>query len=262
MLRRGGDDGGGEGLTVDGDAIFGFRDLPDACTQADLRAVRLQPLSGRFREQLAEIDPREEEVSVFTMRTAQTVAQYVGEQLRRGAFRRQVQRGEAKRFPEVAAQGAGLAGGVQPFGDGHFAGQFEASALDAVHPERRFQLFTEADAVGGQQAPGDIERGGHARQGEAKARIVDDLQWPAVEEFVGIGTDPAHQRQCVAVGPEQDVLAVVELAAIDLDAPSPAAEYAAGFEEGDLGAACRQLDRGGKASPAATDDGDFQGFSP
>ncbi len=62
MLRRAGDDGGGEGFTVDSEAVFSFFDLADASAQVDFGAVGLQPLSGRFRQQLAEIDPEQQPV--------------------------------------------------------------------------------------------------------------------------------------------------------------------------------------------------------
>ena len=113
-----------------------------------------------------------------------------------------------------------------------------------------------------QQPPGDIERRGQAGQGEAKAGVVDDLQRPAVEEFIGIGADPAHQRQRVAIGAEQDVLAVVELAAIDLDALSPPTEHTAGFEQRRFSTSRSQFDSGGNARPAATNDGYAHPFSP
>ena len=58
---------------------------------------------------------------------------------------------------------------------------------------------------------------GHVRQGEAKAGVVDDLQRAALEQSLGIGADLAHQGQRFAVGAEQDVLAVVQRAAIDCD---------------------------------------------
>lgn len=88
------------------------------------------------------------------------------------------------------------------------------------------------------------------------------MQRPPVEEFIRIGADLTHERQRIAVGAEQDVLAVVELVAVYLDAPSPATENAAGFEQRRFSAGSSQLDGGCNARPAATDDGDFQGIRP
>ena len=76
--------------------------------------------------------------------------------------------------------GAGLAGGVEPFGDGAIAVQAKTAGLDALHPPGCRQLFAPADAGGAQQAPGDIERCGPRRQGEMKAGVVMDLQWAAL----------------------------------------------------------------------------------
>ena len=162
----------------------------------------------------------------------------------------------------MAAQLAGLAGCIKPFGNAAVRINAKAPAFDAVHPQRGAEFFAQAERAGGEQAPGEVERRRPGGQGHAKAAAVVDSEWAAVEQGVGVGANAAHQGQGVAIGAEQDVLAVVQRPAVDADATRPPAKHAAGFDQGDVGAGGRGLDGGGNARPAATDDGDFQGVSP
>jgi hypothetical protein len=51
------------------------------------------------------------------------------------------------------------------------------------------------------------------------------------EQPLGVGADPAHQGQGLAVGTEQDVLAVVQPATVEFDTAGAAAEDATGFKD-------------------------------
>ena len=117
----------------------------------------------------------------------------------------------------MAAQLAGLAGGIEPCGNRRISAEAETAGLDPLHPAGGGELFAPTGALRGQQAPGDMERRRPLRQGQAKAGVIDDLQRTAVEQSIGIGADAAHQVEDFAVGAEQDVLAVVEPAAGNTD---------------------------------------------
>ena len=98
---------------------------------------------------------------------------------------------------------------------------------------------------------------GHFGSARRKPVSVDDLQRASFEQSLGIGADLAHQGQRVAVGAEQDVLAVVQRPAVDGNGARPSAEDTTGFVQGGIDTGRRQLDSGGDARPAAADDGDF-----
>jgi hypothetical protein len=66
-----------------------------------------------------------------------------------------------------------------------------------------------------------------------KAIGESQLERRAAEEFPGIRADLAHQRERLAVGANQDVLAVIEVRAVDGDSPRAPAEISRRFEYAD-----------------------------
>ena len=93
---------------------------------------------------------------------------------------------------------------------------------------------------------------GGARKPEA--RDVAQLERQPREQALGVGADEPHQPQRLGVGADQDVLAVVEVDAVDRHAPRAAAQAARGFEDRDRVPALRQRHGGGEARPAGADD--------
>ena len=214
--------------------------------------------AGRFGQQAAKIDARQQQVGIFPPRAAQAVAQHVGEDLRRGAFGGHVERGEAERFPQVAAQGAGLAGGVEPFGDGadRASRRKRRALMPCIHQAvASFSRQPTPRAASRPQAT--LSGAGHFGSARRKPVWSTTCSGRRSSSLLGVGADLAHQGQRLAIGAEQDVLAVVQRAAVDVDAAGAAAEGAAGFEQGGVDAGCRQFDGGGDARPAAADDGDL-----
>ena len=65
-----------------------------------------------------------------------------------------------------------------------------------------------------------------------------------------------QKRERLRIGPEQDVLAVVERALAKVDAPRTPAEQARSLEHADNAPGAGKGHRGRHARPAATDDGD------
>ena len=258
MLRRDGDNDCVERLAIDA----GVAKAADAVAEAQRCAVCRQPAAGRFRQQFTEGNTRQQQIGVGTARTAQAVAQHIGEQLRRSAFHRRVQCGEAERFPQLLAQDAGLAGGIEPVGDALVVRQAKAAPFDALHPQRGFQLFRQVDRSSAKQPPGDIERCRQLRQGQPETTGTNDLQRPALEQQFRIGADLAHQRQRFAIGAEQDVLAVVERASVDFHRTRPATWYTAGFKQRHCSTAPGQFDGRSQPGPAGADDRDAYHLSP
>ena len=100
---------------------------------------------------------------------------------------------------------------------------------------------------------------GQARRDEIHAAgtaRIPHLQGQAQQGCLRIDADALHQRQGLAVGAQQDVLAVVEHLAVERDAARAAAQGTAGFEQRHGAPAPRQLHGGRTASPARADDGD------
>ena len=84
---------------------------------------------------------------------------------------------------------------------------------------------------------------------------IAQFQWNAGQRNLWINTDRAHQGEGLAIGADQDVLAVVEWLAVEFDAPRPAAEIARGLEHRDAHATSGQRGRGRQPGPAGADDG-------
>jgi len=147
----------------------------------------------------------------------------------------------------MAAQFAGLSGGIEPLGDRHVAGETEAARLDALHPPRGGQFFPPAGAVCAEQTPGDIERCRPLRQCHAKAGSIDNLQRVSIQQLIGVGTDLADQVERLSIGAEQDVLAIIQRAPGAGNCAGAATEHAAGFEQGYGMAGSRQFDSGSDA---------------
>jgi hypothetical protein len=104
------------------------------------------------------------------------------------------------------------------------------------------------NAAGGQESPSEVDRRGQAGEGEVETRCVGYPQGMAFEEVGRVGPYPGHEGQGLAIGSEQNVLAVVQ----GLPARPPA-----GLEERDAGPCSHQVDGGGESRPAGADDGDL-----
>jgi len=68
-----------------------------------------------------------------------------------------------------------------------------------------------------------------------------------------------HEGERLAIGAQQQVLAVVERRAAVLDAPSPSTGRPVRIEERDARAAAHELDGGGDPGPAGADDAHVPG---
>src|SRR2546427_599383 len=104
-----------------------------------------------------------------------------------------------------------------------------------VRPSRRTLINTcaEAESIGGLST----------------ATHTGAQMWvrPAKQRLVGGGPDPPHHPQRLAIGADQDVLAVVEIHAVYAHAPGAAAQAARGLENGDGNPALGERDGCGEA---------------
>ena len=94
--------------------------------------------------------------------------QHPGEDLGRGLFRRGVEGCQTKGLPEIGLQVGRLVLLVQQLGDRHILLQPVSLALQASHEGGSGQLVPNTQAPGRHQAPGQMQRGGEAGQGEAE----------------------------------------------------------------------------------------------
>ena len=141
-------------------------------------------------------------------------------------------------------------------GDGDVAREAEAGLLHAAHEAHGGHPCAEGQAARREQCGGEVQRRGQARRGEPHAAGKHQAERVAREQLVGIRADQAHQAQQLGVGPDQDVLAVVERQAVRLDAAGAPSQGARRLEHRDGMAAGRQFRGGRHAGVAGADDGD------
>ena len=98
---------------------------------------------------------------------------------------------------------------------------------------------------------------GHFGSASRNPALSYDLQRVPFQQLLGIGANPTHQAQRLAIGAEQDVLAVVQPAPVELDCTGAPAQRAPGFVKGGGDTGRRQFDGSRDARPAAADDGDL-----
>ena len=120
------------------------------------------------------------------------------------------------------------------------------------HEANRAEPLAEGQTASSRPAR-QAERAGSRRARSANAVGVAQLKRHA-QQRIGGDADFAHQAQQLGVGADQDVLAVVELAALDRHAPRPAARHGPRFEDSHRNAASGQGHGGGHARVSSSDD--------
>ena len=80
------------------EAVAVTRDAFNRSADLNLAAAGAHVIGSGFRKQCGEVGTRQQQVAGGTA-GAEAVAQYVEEHLRRGAFERRVERGDAQRRP-------------------------------------------------------------------------------------------------------------------------------------------------------------------
>ena len=222
--------------------------------EADLAATRRHERRRRCREERAEIGLGQQQVARRPV-SPERVAQHVREHPGRGTLRWCVQRRDAERDPQPITQGARLAvPGKEPC-DAFVRVEREPSAAEAGHEARGREPLRRRQPGGQGQPREQVQRGRQRRRPQPEAGGVAQLERQPHEQPLGIGAYEPHQPQRLAVRTDQDVLAVVEVHAVQRYAARAATEAARRLEDRHRQAAFGQRRRGGQARPAGADDG-------
>jgi len=154
----------------------------------------------------------------------------------------------------MARQSAGLSVLLEQLRDTAIGIDAESVASQAQHEADRSACIGEPQAAGREQR--DEQVGGVGEHGRAKMEPAGEAQLErhAKQQRVRVGADLAHERQGLAVGADQDVLAVVQRSSIDRDPPRATAQRTRRFQHGDRNAAPGERRGGGQARPAGADD--------
>jgi hypothetical protein len=148
-------------------------------------------------------------------RAAQAVAQHVGQHLRRGAFGRRIEGGDAQGFPQKSALARRRLIGVQPFRHGDVGLDAETAGLQVAHEADRRPFFAPVEATGEEQGAGGMQWCRQGRRAHQELAGELEAQRRASQQSVGIGADGAYQAQGFDIGADQDVLAVIDVEAVD-----------------------------------------------
>ena len=245
-------------------------DLADRCAKLDGTPLCLQPGQGRIDEERAQVLTGQHEVA-GGRRAAQTVPQHPQEDLSRGQFRRRVHGTDHQRIPQLPYQHRGLMGPCIPVSHGAHA----HGGVPATQPCQR-QRAQQVQPLAQRQAP-RRQQGGQQRQGFRRIQphrsipghdrgMAPPRQPQAGRVFPVHGqtlhaqaTQPVHQRQRVAIGPQQQVLPVVQHDAIGIRpgqclAPGPATGLGCGFQHLHRHAGTPQVQRSRQPGPARPHD--------
>ena len=147
---------------------------------------------------------------------------------------------------------------VQPLRHRDVGLDAETAGLQAAHEADGRPLFAPVEAAGEQQGEGGMQRCRQARRAHQEFAGELEAQRRALEQGIGIGADGAHQAQGFGVGADQDVLAVVDVEAVDFCCAGATAEGTRGFEDLDLMAGGSEFDGGRHPGIAGADDRELQ----
>jgi hypothetical protein len=181
------------------------------------------------------------------------IPQHIDEYLRRGLRGRRVQRGDAERPPQVIADQAGLAVRFEQAVDRDVLLEPKLHALQRLHEANGAQAFADRDFAQREQAAEQPERRGQPQRAQREAVRVAQLERHA-QHRIRRNADEPHQPEQLGVRADQDVLSVVQVAAVRVHAPRPPSRDRTCLEDDDALARGSQSDRRGHAGVASADD--------
>ncbi len=254
LVRAAGDHHAGKHLrVVETKSARDVRDAAQGHAELDRATSCPHVFRGRFGEEAPEVGARDEEVARLAC-AREAVAQHVNEDLRGGVLDRRVERRYAQRLPDVGAQHAALLVIVEQPGDAPVGLDAKFAGPKRSHEAQRAETLSEIRPHCAEQRKQQVERVGESRRAQVKAVGKAQLEGHAKQKLVRVGADPPHHPQRLAIGADQDVLAVVEVHAVYAHAPGAAAQAARGLENGYGDAALGERDGCGEARPAGADD--------
>ena len=245
-------------------------DLTNRRAQLDGAPLFLQPGQGRIDKERAQVLAGQHEVAGRGC-TAQAVTQHPQEDLGRGQFRRCVHGADHQRIPQLAYQHRGLMGPCVPVSNGAHA----HGGVPATQPCQR-QCAQQVQPLAQCQAPCRQQRG---QQRQGFRRIQPHRSIPGHDRGMApprqpqagrvfpvhgqalhaLAPQPVHQRQRVAIGPQQQMLPVVQHDAIGIRpgqrlAPGPATGLGRRFQHLHRHAGTPQVQRSRQPGPARPHD--------
>ena len=228
---------------------------PHRRSQLHRAAMVAHECGGRLGKQFTQVCPRDEKIARFA-RAIQAIAHHVQEGLRRGRRGRGIECGHAQWLPQIASEGSGLPVPRKQYGDRHVGGDAIARAAHSLDEAYCRQALAPGQSGGAQQGFSKMQGSGKTRHAQAELARIFDGERQAREQPVRVGADCAHQAQGFAVGPDQNVLAVVECHALDFDRARAAARVPRRLEYHDRDLCLREYHSGSHAGPAGADDSD------
>ncbi len=223
-----------------------------ALAQPQRRAALQQPGLGRCGQRLAQRPARQQQVGRAGA-AQQRIAQHAQEDTGAGLVAGGVERGHAQRRDQLVAHPRRQARAQLP--DGARRVGVEAGQPPADSVAQQAQPLVPAPAAVAQHGGDEGRHRRSAPQPQALAVGSDQAQWQALQHGVDVDADFVHQGQRLAVRADQDVLAVVELDAVEPEAARASAQRRCGLEQRHAVAGGGGLHRSGDAGPAAADHG-------
>src|SRR4051812_56492 len=149
--------------------------------------------------------------------------------------------------------GAALAIFMKQLADRHVARKSKALALQTGDEACRADALAERKSARGEQAAREAQRFRKPQPAEGEAARIADLERNA--QYGGLrDADRAHQAEELGVGTDQDVLSVIELVALRLNAPGASTRNRGRLEDGHRHAAPGERHGGRHAGIAGTND--------
>ena len=223
-----------------------------ALVQPQLAAVPAQPGRGRLGKQPAQVDARQQQVA-RARGAAERVAQHREEGAGRGARGRRVERRDAQRAPQVARDGALLGVAREQLVDAAVGFEAKAAPPQREHEAHGADALAKRQAARGEQPAEQPERGGQPELAQGEAAGVAQLERHA-QQRVARHADAPHEAEQLAVGADQDMLAVVQRFALRHDPARAPAGDGPGLVHRDRHALRGERHRAGHAGVSGADD--------
>ncbi len=242
-------------------AVFGAASQVDTMIAPHLAAGGRQPPLYGVRQRRREVRPGQPHLRGGGP-GAQAVTQHRRQRLRGGLLDRCVQCSERQRSPHPLDQARSLSLFAQPVA---------RRPVGPHNPPTRTQPRQQPDerrAVGPRKPSGRQQRGcevprcGKPGRAQGGAVGVDQLKRPTIEGAVQGHAEFIEQRRRRRVGPDQQVLAVVQrvrlCAQVKHETARATAQFTAGFQQEHVMAVAHAGGGRRAAGPSRTDDGDAQ----
>jgi len=184
-------------------------------------AMAAHELDRGLREEPGKIQAREQQVARAGA-ARERVAQHGEKHACRGFFNRRVERRHRKGLPQEPGEPAALAVPLEELRHGRVWRDAKRAVLQRAHESQRAETLAEGDAFRKREPRHEPQRLGQPERAHAEPLCIAHFERNA-QQRIGRHAHRSHQPEELAIGTDQDVLAVVELGALRDDAPGTAA---------------------------------------